>query len=83
VRLTLPKVSAGAVEKAAGLIQLSMRWPTSPGVVGDSPVAFGRWLALKRYWLLLLPFSAKTHEGDQVHDVFPAIPILFEPNSMF
>lgn len=42
VRLTLPNVSAGAVENAAGLIQLSMRWPMSPEVAVEMPVAFRR-----------------------------------------
>src|SRR5437588_9515333 len=54
VRLRFPKVKEGEGEKAAGLIQLSIRWPTSPGVSGETPVALGRWLALNMYARLLL-----------------------------
>ena len=56
VRLTFPKVKAEAWEKAAGLIQLSIRCPTSPEVAGETPVVLGLWLALYRYWLLLVVF---------------------------
>src|SRR5262245_14829704 len=62
VRLTLPKVNAGAAENAAGLIQFGppifKRSPTLPPVAGSMPVAFGRWLALNRYWLLSFEFCA-------------------------
>src|SRR5712691_1121568 len=58
VRLTLPYVRAGAAEKAAGLIHVGpptlRRSPTLPAVAGETPVAFGRWLAPPKYAPLLL-----------------------------
>src|SRR5216684_1602997 len=60
VRLTFPKVKAGAVEKASLPIQLSRRWPTTPAVCGEAPVALGRWLALNIVALLLFELCEMT-----------------------
>src|SRR5260370_37255239 len=45
---TLPKVNAGACEKAAGLMYPLTRLSTLPDTAGSSPVAFGRFAPVAR-----------------------------------